>query len=71
MKFLIILFLNKYDKDSFIKLSYVSSRLLRNYDDERAFTLCLKLSYNLIDFGENEKECNNDQLLEYRLADLQ
>lgn len=64
------LILNKYDKDSFIKLSYISSRLLRNYDDERAFTLGLKLSYNLIDLGENEKEHNNDSLLEYRLTDL-
>lgn len=64
------LILNKYDKDSFIKLSYISRRLLRNYDEGRAFILGLKLSYNLIDLGENEKEYNNDSLLEYRLADL-
>lgn len=42
------LILNKYDKDSFIKLSYISRRLLRNYDDEKSFLLGLKISYNLI-----------------------
>lgn len=62
--------LNKYDKESFIKLSFISYRLLRNYDTEKSFLLGLKLSYNLIDLGEGEKEHNNDPLLEYRLADL-
>lgn len=64
------LILNKYDKDSFIKLSHISYRLLRNYDNEKSFLLGLKLSYNLIDLGENENESNNDPLLEYRLSEL-
>ncbi len=64
------LVLNKYDHDSFIKLSLLSERLLRNYDDPKVFELGLKIIYNLIDLGEKELSTTDDLLLEYRLSDL-
>ena len=64
------LVLNKYDHDSFIKLSFLSERLLRNYDDPKVFELGLKIIYNLIDLGEKELSTTDDLLLEYRLSDL-
>lgn len=64
------LVLNKYDQQSFIKLSLLSQRLLRNFDDVRIFELGLKISYNLIALGEKELKTSEDPLLEYRLSEL-
>lgn len=60
------LVLDKFDLNTFLKLSWFVQRMLRNSDDKTTFELSVKIAYCLIEQGEKD----NSYIVEKTVADL-